>query len=250
MAKMTLIEIANDIANDIDTEPFNSIDDTIESVQIAQIVKTTFFEIIANRNWPHLKRTVQLDSVADFTRPTHLKLPLLTKELLRLAYNRVKVESPDRDNFKDLYWVDPEEFLKHSNMLKSDEEYVEKINDFGGAPFYIRRDKQPECYTSFDDEYVILDSYLLDIENTVQTSNTQALVYFEPSWVHSDDSIPDLPSEAFPLLLEEAKSAAFLVLRQQANAKSEQRARRQNTWLARKSWRVSGSIRYPDYGRK
>lgn len=250
MAKLTLLELANDISNDIDTEPFNSINDTVESLQIAQIIKTCYFELIANRNWPHLKRTVQLDSVSDPSRPTHLKLPELTKELLSFSYNKLKIDTLTRDRYSELTYLEPDQFLRKFNSRITTDADTDKVIDFGGAPIYIKNDKQPDYYTSFDDEYVVLDSYDSAIETTVQNSNTQALIYFEPSWSHTDSAIPDLPSEAFPLLLEEAKSTAFVVLKQQANAKAEQKAKRQNTWLARKAWRVDGGVRYPDYGRK
>ncbi|MNE83170.1 hypothetical protein D3C80_1799620 [compost metagenome] len=38
-------------------------------------------------------------------------------------------------------------------------------------------------------------------------------------------------------------------LKQMADSKAEQEARRQQTWLSRKAWRVAGGIKYPDYGR-
>lgn len=250
MAKLTLLEIVNDIANDLDTENVNSIDDTVESTQIAQIVKTTFFELIANRNWPHLKRSVQLDSVSDLTRPTYLKLPELTKELISFSYNKLKLDDLNRDRYTSLQYLDTDSFLKKVNSRDKTDDNVIKINDFGGAPIYIRDDKQPDYYTSFDDEYIVLDSYNVLIEDTLQSTNTQSVVYFEPTWSHTDGGIPDLPSEAFPLLVEESKSTAFVVLKQQANAKAEQKARRSGRWMSRKAWRTEGGIRYPDYGRK
>ncbi len=249
MAKLTLIEIVNDIANSLDTEPVNSIDDTVESIQIAQIVKSSYFELIANRNWPHLKRTIQLDSVADTAKPTHLQLPVLIKELLSFSYNKLKADSLTRDRFTKLDYIEPDQFLSKVNSRNLENTNVTKVTDFGGAPIYVMNDKQPSYYTSFDDEYIVLDSYDLTIEDTLQSTNTQALVYFEPSWTQGDQFIPELPSEAFPLLIEEAKSTAFVDLKQQANAKTEQKARRQNKWLARKAWRVEGGIGYPNYGR-
>lgn len=249
MAKLTLLEIVNDIANDLDTESVNTISNTVESVQIAQIVKTTYFELMANRNWPHLKKTVQLDPSGDVNRPTHMKLPELTKELVAFNYNRLRSDSLSRDRYTELEYLQPSNFLEYVNDRNLENANVDKITDFGGAPIYIKNDKQPEYYTSFDDEYVVCDSYDSDIEATLQNSNTQAIIYFEPSWTHTDNAIPDLPSEAFPLLVEEAKSAAFIAIRQQVNSKSEQRARRQGSWMSRKSWRVNGGVRYPNYGR-
>jgi hypothetical protein len=75
------------------------------------------------------------------------------------------------------------------------------------------------------------------------------MAYIMPSWLPSDDFIPDLPDEAFTALIEEAKSRASLKLRQVADQKSEQESRRQQRWLARKSRRVSNGIIYPNYGR-
>ena len=250
MAKLTLLEIVNDIANDLDTDPVTTINGTVESVQIAQIVKTVYFELIANRNWPHLKRTIQLEASGDTSRPTHMRLPDLVKEMLVLNYNKLLSTDLTRDRYEEIKFLEPDEFLSKVNSRDVTDSNVTKVTDFGGAPIYIVTDAQPQWYTSFDDEYIVMDAYDSDIESTLEETNTQAVVYVEPSWTHDDSAIPDLPSEAFPLLVEEAKSTAFIVIRQSANMKAEQKAKRQNTWLSRKSWRVNGGIRYPDYGRK
>jgi hypothetical protein len=250
MAKLTLIEIVQDIANDLDTDNVNSISDTVESVQIAQIVKTSYFELMASRNWAHLKRTVQMSSVSDPDRPTHLQLPEGTKEVIAFSYNKITAEDPTRDRFSLIEYVEPEEFLKDVSFRNMNLAEITKVVDFGGAPIYIYNDRQPSKYTSFDDEYIVLDSYNSALETTVQNSNTQSLIYFDPIWSHIDSAIPDMPSEAFPLLVEEAKSTASVVLRQVSNAKAEQKAQRQNRWLSRKDWRVKGGVRYPNYGRK
>ena len=50
MPKRTLLYIVQDIANDLDTDTINSINDTEESLQIAQIVQTTYYEIINKRD--------------------------------------------------------------------------------------------------------------------------------------------------------------------------------------------------------
>ncbi len=249
MAKLTVLEIVQDILNDADADQVNSINDTVESLQVAQIIKTTYFEIIANRNWPHLRRSIQLDSVLDTDRPTHLKLPTGIKELVFFNYNKRKSDE-DKERYDKLDYVEPEEFLRRSNNRNSLESTIDQITDFGGVKFLIRNDRQPEYFTSFDDEFLIADSYDIDLESTLQSSQSQCVAYQDPIWSVDDSFIPDLPSEAFPALQEEAKSTAFIVLKQQANEKAEQKSKRQQRWLSRKAWRVSGGIKYPDYGRK
>jgi hypothetical protein len=108
----------------------------------------------------------------------------------------------------------------------------------------------PSFWTSFDDDYIVCDSYDAQVDDTLQSSKTQVLAYMEPLWVHNDTAVPDLPSEAFPALLEEAKSTAFLVLKQMANQKAEAKAQRQQRWLSRKAWRTHGGVRYENYGRR
>tara|TARA_R110000772_G_scaffold64511_3_gene144277 strand:- start:231 stop:1046 length:816 start_codon:yes stop_codon:yes gene_type:complete len=250
MAKMTLLEIVQDILNDADSDQVNSINDTVESLQVAQIVKTSYFEMIANRNWPHLRRTVRLVDVLDTTRPTHLRLPEGTKELLLFNYNKRKEDDLTRDRYQSVQYQEPEVFLDRSNRRNSTESNVGTAEDFGGVNFHYRNDIPASYYTSFDDDYVVLDAYDGDIETTLHADQTQCVIYFDPVWVHDDSALPDLPSEAFPALLEEAKSTAFVVLKQEANVKSEQKARRQQRWLSRKARKISGGVKYPDYGRK
>jgi hypothetical protein len=250
MAKLSILDMTQDILNDLDSDEVNSINDTLESIQIAQIIKTTYFNMMANRNWPHLKRTLRLASVSDVFRPTHLKVQDEVKEVISFSYNKKKV-GDTRDYFEELKWLEPEDFIRKFNHRNLDESNVVRVYDgiLSGAPVYIRNDKQPEYYTSFDDEQLVLDSFDSAIETTVESINTQALVYYEPSWTHEDSFIPDLPMEAFPALLSEAKSTAFLVLKQMPNQKAEQDSQRQQRWLSRKSWKVNGGVRYPNYGR-
>lgn len=249
MAKLTLLEMTQDIASDLETDEINSINDTIESQQIAQIIKTSFFEMVGNRNWSHLKRTFQLESSTSDAHPTHLKVQELVKELLFFMYNKRTV-TDTKDKYKELTWYEPEEFLRKTNNRDSSQDNVILVSDFGGIDFYIKNDKAPEYYTSFDDSYLVCDSFDEYVDDTLQTSKTQAVGYMEPVWEHLDGAIPDLPSEAFPALLAEAKSTAFFVLKQQPNQKAEQKSARQQRWLSRKDWTIKGGVRYPDYGRR
>lgn len=249
MAKLSLLDIVQDIANDLETDEINSINDTVEAIQIAQIVKTTFFEMMAHRNWPHLKRTFQMESSLSVSQPTHVKLPIDVKEVVTIRYNKQR-DTDTRPRYETVEYLENEEFLNRTNDRNSDNTNVDVISDTGGIDIVIMNDRAPEFYTSFDDEYVVFDAYDSAVDTTIQTSKTQVVGYISPAWVVSDTHIPDLPEEAFPALLEEAKSTSFIVLKQAANEKVEQKAQRQHRWLSRKAWRVDGGVRYPDFGRR
>jgi len=89
--KMSLLDIVQDILNDLDSDEVNSIDDTTESQQIAQIVKSTYFAMMSNRNWPHLKRGISLQAPGTTATPTHMTLSDSVKELSFINYNKSKV---------------------------------------------------------------------------------------------------------------------------------------------------------------
>ena len=115
---------------------------------------------------------------------------------------------------------------------------------------FILTNATPTYWTSFDDVYIVTDSYDIGVDTTLQKSKSQALAVIEPAFVMEDSFVADLPTDAFTALIEEAKSTAFMSLKQMVNQKSEQKAQRHNRWLARKAWRAHGGVQYPDYGRK
>lgn len=246
--KMTLLEIVTDILNDLDSDAVNSIDDTVEAQQVAQIVKTSFFEMIGNRNWPHLKKLVQFEASGSLQKPNYLRIPDRTKEISYVMYDcRKDGETSSRE--KEIKYCSPEDFLRKVSIRTVSDNTVEVV-DFNSVKLKIVNNKAPEFYTSFDDKYLVFDSYDSEIDDTLKKSKSSGLAYLAPVWEHVDDAYPDLPEEAFPALLEEAKSTAFLVLKQMPNQKAEQKASRQQRWLSRKAWRVNGGVTYKIYGRK
>ena len=247
--KLTLLELTQDILNDMDSDEVNSINDTFESQQVAQIIKSTYFAMMSNRNWPHLKRAIQLRGPATLDYPTHMVLEEEVKELSFINYDTSKLDNTSK-NYTRLSWLEPDDFLRYVNRRRSDSDTVDTIVDPSGIELFISNNAPPRYYTSFDDTTVIFDGYDTEVEVTLQGSKVQASGYIIPTWDAVDDFIPDLPSEAFTALQEEAKSRAALKLKQVQDVKAEQEASRQQRWLSRKAWRVEGSIKYPNYGRR
>lgn len=248
MAKMTLLELTQDILNDLDSDEVNSLDDTIEAQQVAQIIKTCYYELLSNRNWPHTRKLIQLEAANDITKPNYLKLPEGLKELSLFKYEA----STDVTNLtmKDIKFLEPEAFLRYVSARQQTNPNVEAVVDIGGSVLFIHNNLDPSYWTSFDDQYLVTDSYDKAKDDTLKKSKTQAMAYVMPVWERSDSFVPDLPVDAFSLLLEEAKSTAFLSLKQTANQKAEQKAGRQQRWLARKAWQAHGGIKFLDFGRK
>lgn len=249
MAKKTLLEIVQSVLNDMVSDEINDIDDTVESQTVAGIVQSVYESMLANRNWPHTKSLVQLDSLADISKPTYLRMPERLKQLISISYD-VKKFGETATKYREIKYRDPETFLRVLAQRDSDRTNVDEILDFSGIKLMIQNDKAPEYWTSFDDDYIIFDSYDSVLDATVMKSKTSCLAYITPLFERSNDSVPDLPSEAFPALIAEVKSTAFYDLKQMPNEKEEKRAILQNRWLSRKAWRASGGVKYPNWGRK
>lgn len=246
--KYTLLDIVQEILSDMDSDEVNSIDDTAEAGQVATIVKSTYLAMMSNRNWPHQRKGITFTSFSSPDRPTHMKLSSDVKEVCFVNYNVAKNGEPKK-KYQPVSFLDSEEFLRKTNKEDSTKSNVQVVVDPSGIELLIRNDRAPEYYTTFNDEDLVFDSFDNEIDTTLQESKIQSQGYVMSDWVHKDDAVPDIPDTVFTSLIEEAKSRASTKLRQIVDRKSEQEAVRQRRWLARKSRRNAGGIKFPNYGR-
>ena len=247
--KITLLEIVQEIMSDMDTDEVNSIFDTVESEQIASIVKRSYVNLISTRNWPHLSKLIQLFGSGTIAKPTHLSMPTNIKQLEFLNYNISKLGETKRA-YVEITYLEPVEFLFKTNNRNSDNENIEIVDNGGGVELLIDNSAHPRYWTSFNDQEIVFDSFDNTVDTTLQASKVQAKAYMTPTWTMEDDYVPDFPAEAFSNLVEEAKSTAFLVLKQMPNGKAEANAQRQARWLSRKSWSAKGGIQFAKFGRR
>lgn len=241
--------MTQDILSDMTDDEVNSIDDTFASQQVASIIRSTYEAMMSNRNWPHTRKLVQVYPYSSQDQPTHMVLQQEIKELCFINYNIAPLDS-NRFDFVEMVWKEPDDFLRMLNTRDSSKENIRTIYDRSGVVLLITTDRHPKYYTSFDDNTLVFDSYDVTVDSTLQESKIQAMAYISPLWQHNDSFIPDLPVEAFPALINEAKSTAMFRLKQTQDFKAEKESIKQQRWLSRKAWRVNGGIQYPNYGRK
>lgn len=249
MTAYTLLEIVQDVHNDLNLDEVNTIGDTPDSLRVAQIAKTVFFEFIGQRDsWPHLHVLTRLDALSDTDQKTGVSVPDNTSKLLWIKYNCIK-DGETRANYKTLSYLYPDEFLYKAHTLDSSSSDVDEVITPNNAVFYIKTNKAPEYWTSFDDKIIYFDSIDEEVDTTIQASKTQAYLVRIPAWIPEDDFVPELPVEAFPGYLAEVKSVASLAINEIQNGKAEQQSTRQRRKLSNQSWKTNGGIRYPDYGK-
>jgi len=247
MAKMTLLDIVSEILSDMTSDPVNSIADTFEAEQVAKIVKRTYFNLFNERVWPHTGQLFQLTSSGDSNRPTHMKIEDDVSGIEWIKYDTKKLGKPTQ--YETLRYMRPEDFIDWVMTRNPTEDNVETVIDYHGTPLFILNDTAPTYWTTFDDENLVFDSYDQEVDDTLKTSKTQVFGFVEPEWLMENTFVPHMPSKAFSLLVAEAKSQAFIKLKEVFSQKDEQAATRQRGWLSREKRRANPGTKYPDYGR-
>jgi len=249
MAKMTLLEMTQDILSDMDSDEVNSINDSIESLQVAQIIKTTYYNIIDGRDYDFLYELFQLDASGTSSRPTHMKLPENIIDLKYIKYN-CKTLTDTKDKYLKIKYLMPEDFMEVVDSRDSSKSNVTVVTDPTGISINVMNDKAPEYFTSFDDENLVFDSYDSEVDTTLQNNKTQCHGKRSVTFTIADDFTPDLPTQMFSYLLAEAKSTAFLTLKQMPNEKAEATSKIHKRRMSQEAWKISNGIHYPNYGRK
>ena len=241
--KRTLLEIVQSILNDMDSEAVNSISDTVEASQIASVVEDTYYNIIAARDIPEHKQLLALTSLSSTARPTHFQYPNNTKEIEKLFYN----VGTSGDSWKEIRFVEPLDFL---NRMDSTASGVTVVTDVAGAtPLYIRNDRMPSYYTTFDDEHIVFDAVDTSVETILQGSKTRAYGTVYPTFSQTDSFQPDLDDTMLPYLLAESKSVCFSLFKSVSDPKVEQSARRLKSYVQNDSYRTKRENKRPNYGR-
>ncbi len=248
--KMTLLEMVQDIMSDMDADEVNSINDTVESLQVAQILKSTYFEMVSNRNWRDMDKLIQLEGLNDSAIPNIMRVPATVTEMHWLKYNKRR-EDDDKDRFESVRYLTTNAFVTKVNRRDENQtNVIEVAEPDSGILLKIRNDIPPEWWTSFNDLEVVFDAFDITQGATMTDGNSQAWVNSEPIWTATDNFIPFFPVDAFSALLAEAKSICFARIKQQPDAKAEQQATRQQRWLSRRQWVTNGGVQYPHYGRR
>src|SRR4030042_109348 len=134
--KMTVLEIVTDILSDMSSDEVNSINDTIEAMQIAQIVQTTYFNIIDGKDWPWLKELFQLTASGTSTKPSHMQIPETIVDISWIKYNTRKV-TDTKNKFITITYKTPVEFMDLLDVRSSDANNIVVVTDYSGLSLNI-----------------------------------------------------------------------------------------------------------------
>jgi len=246
--KLTLLQVINYYNDHTDGFRISTIDDTIESQQIASIAEKVFHDlnndVFGNS---HLESLIQLEALADSDRPNYLKLP---DEALDIRNDAV-LYNISKDNteidMQEITYLTPLEFLNKigSKKVKATNQVV---TDFNGYKMTIDNNAAPQFYTSFDDSYLVFDSYNSLVDTTLQQSKSGVITQLQRSFVRSDTHVIDFPEWFHTTYLNQVMAEASAALREEP-LPSIARMARIGILRARKKNRIGQRSITKDYGR-
>lgn len=273
--KRTLLDLTQDILSALDSDEVNSIGDTTESLQVANIIKNTWWNIVSRSHLPEHMDMFRLDASTEMALPVLMLKPTNVTHIDWIKYFDESVQSTDGTsfihdlntditgqtppndtnpdlNYKTVQILPIVDFLTLVNRYNP---YDDNVEDYTleGITLRYRNDRHPTHCGVLSDKYILFDSYDSTIEDTIQHSKTQAYGQIIPEFKMEDSFIPLLDDYQFPLLFNEAKSLAFFELKQMAHAKAEQESKRQWSSLQRDKAlvdRPSYFDQLPNFGRR
>lgn len=245
---MNLVDMAERVAQFCNASHIDSINDSDESLRIAQIIKETYETMVLSQEIQTALELFKLQSASNSSLKTTLYLPedCLTLDIVKYTSHQNKIYSPQ--------YLEPMDFISRSLDLDVTRSEVETVVDPESATTYnILNNKDPSYYTVMSGKYLVFDSYNKDFEDLLQ--GRHALVYGHtlPEFKLEDDFVPDLQEQQFPVLLSKAKTAADMELRNNFNQVEADRGkklflnmtndsksytRRSTTWNNRNLFRV------------
>lgn len=248
--KYSVLELTQNILSSLDSDEVNSISDTTEATQVANIVRTAYFNIISRADLPEHRQIFSLDASGDNLLPVLMTKPDNVRRIDWIKYN--KADTSDPDNFGYVTILPLQQFMDHIHQFSTDETDVGTM-DLDGFTFYFKDEKQPDFCTIINDYQIVFDSYDSAFDTTLQETKTMCFGLIVPSFTMADAFIPEMDEQQFPLLLNEAKSIAFIELKQMANEAAVQESRRQWRTLQRtKSLAIRPNYfdMLPNFGRR
>jgi len=248
MAKLTLLKITNSTLSSMDSDEINSINDTEEALQVARVVEEVYFEMMSQKDWPHLKLIRELDGVSDSDKPSHLQLPAGVAEIKKVKYDVSTVTATDV-SIGDIRYLEPESFISLVHQRRSNDTNVQTVTTDEGVPLFIKNDTPPTYWTSFDNEFLIFDSFDSAVDTTLQGSKSIVFAVRIPAFTQTDAFIPDLPESMFPLLLAEVKRSCHLYFKQQDSVMDAKRSLRGFNRMRSESWRTHDPRKVTNFGR-
>lgn len=245
----TLLQVTQEYLDATSGFYVDSIFDTDESQQVAKIAERVYYQMV--QAYPDLLFTMKqrtLESIADDTKPNYLLLPSNVQKVQEstIMYNVSKTDG--EVSYKELKYLTPLEFMRKTRRDNTTNSVV--VEGFDENKMVVLTKQFPSYFTSFDNKYVVFDSYHSDYDTTIQASKTLLVASEEETFLQQDNFVIPIPNPLSETYLDMFLDEALTLVYQQPVGKISQRARAGRIKLQQDNRALGQSRGKKSYGRK
>lgn len=249
-----LLEIVQIILSALDSDEVNSIDDTVESMQVATLLKQLFYDMATDLDLREHEGMMEINASLDPLKPTIMTIPSDASDILWVKYD-CREDGDTTPLYKEIKFLPFDEFLQITQGQRGNSNTGVMTITQGTETFDIiyRNDKHPQFFTTVDGSTLIFDSYDVSIDDTLVKNKTMAFGNKYPAFTLSNTFVPDLDPTQFSYFINKAKVRAFQELKQMQNPEAISETRKQRIVHQARQYRTKGLTSFqrgPKYGRK
>lgn len=241
--KQTLLELTQSILASMDSDEVNSIEDTVESYDIAVLLRDVYYDIAVELNLTSHENIFELTASGDADQPTLMYLPDNVQKLYWIKYNN-QLTTETYSNYVDVEFQDFNKFSLSQNALHTQTSDIgemtitlnESEEDF---EFIYCTDKMPQFYTHIGNDVIVFDSFDSTEDTTLVKSKTMCGGLLYPTFTLEDSFTPDLDASEFPYYRNKAKARAFTEKKQVDNREALQEARTQKILIQKRKDKIN-----------
>lgn len=229
--KRTLLDMTQHILSAMDSDEVNSISDTIESMQVAELIRQVYYDIATDLGLPEHETLIELSASGDNDKPVLMTIPETVTRVTNINYDirGSDNDSVDLPNWRPLKCLGLNEFITMTQAFRGNDNVDSMQVSSGGDTFEFLhyKDRPPTYYMTFDDQQIIFDSYDYLVDTTLQKSKTLCYGSRYSTFTMADNFVPDLDPTQFSYFINKAKVRAFAELKQLQHQEALGEARRQ-----------------------
>ena len=250
MAKKTVLDIVQRILSDADGDNVNSISDTVESEQAAQVVQAVYERIIYEYDLEVVEKAIRLNATSSAT-PTIMGRPEGLHDVEWVRYD-TRESASDDPRFTFIMYSPPSDFINRQAQLSPSATNVTTVALESLYELPVYNDRAPRYWTQLDGpDTLIFDGYNSALETNLQASKSLAYGDVDNTITLADATEPDLPKPLGYLLETEAVHDFFDLYKggaTQAQMRNLRRARVRVQRL-RRITELDYAHKSPNYGR-
>lgn len=246
----TVLELVQTILTECGGDEVNSISDTIEATDVATLMGQVYSEMIDEYSLPSVKTLGSLVGLGDVDRPNIMQLADGDYDIQWIKYDN-RVETDSNKSYADICFMEPRDFVTMVNSNPStDTDNYQVVLWTANIPLIIKKTCGPTYWTSFDDNYIVFDSYNSSVDSTLQSSKSIFYSETRPTFFIEDEFTPELPENLENVLYIQTLNR-YMATDDKINPVTNRSEGRQRTRLSRNKWK-QGRQKYtdPNFGRR